>query len=71
MDVMTANTAHLDFHSYETNKTAVNYDRRIQCATSMGFATIDDLVSYAAPLSNAAFTTKSQILIYTIHYGSG
>ena len=37
LDVMTANTANLDFHSWDANtSSAVNYDGRIQCFSGGG-----------------------------------
>ena len=37
LDVMTSNTANLDFHSYDNNSSmAVNYDGRIQCTGGNG-----------------------------------
>ena len=47
LDVMTANTANLDFHFYNTNNTAVNDDRRIQC-TGGGSTVRTGTLSYYA-----------------------
>ena len=48
MDVMTANTANLDFHSYDANSGgAVNYDTRIQSTSGNGSVGSGSLSYYA------------------------
>ena len=48
LDVMTANTANLDFHSYDANSGgAVNYDTRIQSTSGNGSVGSGALSYYA------------------------
>ena len=47
MDCSAANTARLDFHSYDTN-TSVDYDARIVCAGGVANTIAGGALTYAA-----------------------
>ena len=61
MDVSTANTARIDFHSYDTN-TSVDHDARIVCAGGVA----NTLAKDAMTLTSASRTFNGTVITCTV-----